>query len=197
MTKIVDFYFDFISPFSYLANYRLNQVAQDRRVSICYHAIDLAAAKKAIGNIGPSNRELPVKLSYLTVDLMRWAEIYRIDLRFIPNFNSRSLNVGSFFAKDESERSRYVNFAFGRTWGVGQAPDDVEVLSEVASEMQWNKEDFFAFIESPKGRAAYEESTEKAIERKVFGVPFMCVDDKSWWGNDRIFMLEDYLERNG
>lgn len=197
MSKRIDFYFDFLSPFSYLANYRLGQVASEYGVSICYHAIDLAAAKRAIGNTGPTNRELPVKLAYLAEDLKCWAGIYGVDLEFIPNFNSGLLNIGSFYVNDEKDRARYVTAAFNNTWGLGRAPDDIEVLRDVASEMGWNEADFLAFVESREGHLAYEQSTKNAIENKVFGVPFMRVDDKAWWGNDRVFMLEDYLKNNG
>lgn len=190
---VVDFYFDFLSPFSYLANHRLSKLAQDRGFSIRYYAINLARAKAAIGNIGPSNRDLKVKLDYLKVDLQRWAELYGIALVFPPNYNSRRMNTGLYYPGTAAQAADYVNVVFHAIWGEGLAPD-AESLPALASEaLGWDREDFEAFLSSDAATDAYDGHTQAAIERKVFGVPTIFLGDEMWWGNDRLFMLESAL----
>ncbi|MGH7907484.1 MAG: DsbA family protein, partial [Candidatus Binataceae bacterium] len=72
----VDFYFDFPSPYSYLATFRISRLERDFGANIMYHAIDLEAAKAAIGNTRPASHLLPKKFRFLKADLSRWADRY-------------------------------------------------------------------------------------------------------------------------
>lgn len=191
--KQIDFYFDFLSPFAYLARHRLVQIAEKHGVSVAYKPIDLAKAKLAIGNNGPTNRELPVKLAYLMTDLQRWAERYDIPLQVVKNHNSRLLNIGTFFAKGGAEAGRYVEAAYRLTWGEGGAPDDEALHRRLAREMGWNETEFLAFLQSPEAATLYEESTQAAIAKHVFGVPMTMIGEDMWWGNDRLMFVDEYL----
>nr|AAA16133.2 DoxJ [Pseudomonas sp.] len=188
---IVDFYFDFLSPFSYLANHRLSKLAQDYGFSIRYYAIDLARVKIAIGNVGPSNRDLIVKLDYLKVDLQRWAELYEIPLVFPANYNSRRMNTGLYYSGAMAQTGAYVNVVFNAVWGDGIAPDLESLPALVSEKLGWDRSAFEDFISSDAATERYDEQTHAAIERKVFGVPTMFLGDEMWWGNDRLFMLEN------
>lgn len=190
----VDFYFDFLSPFSYLANHRLGKIAQKHTLEVVYHAIDLSKAKTAIGNVGPSNRDLKVKLDYLKVDLQRWADLYGVPLKFPPNFNSARLNTGVYYPEAAGIRSAYVQFVFDRVWGRGIAPDDEGLLDEVARHFGWSERAFRDFVSGGDGLGAYDAATTAAIKRKVFGVPTMFFGEAMWWGNDRLFLLEQALK---
>src|SRR3546814_3604932 len=82
MTATIDFYFDFISPFSYLAQLRLPEIARRHGRALAYHPIDIPEAKIAAGNYGPSNREVPAKIKVLTADLQRLGRRYDVPLTF-------------------------------------------------------------------------------------------------------------------
>lgn len=192
---VVDLYFDFLSPYSYLANHRLSALAGRYGFSIRYHAIDLVRAKVAIGNIGPSNRELTVKLDYLKVDLQRWADLYGIPLVFPPNYNSHRMNAGLYYPAARERAADYVRLVFDAVWGKGVAPDADGLPSLVCDMAGWDKADFDYFLNSEGATKAYDMETQAAIERKVFGVPTMFLGDEMWWGNDRIFMLESKLKK--
>ncbi|HCI4033153.1 TPA: 2-hydroxychromene-2-carboxylate isomerase [Pseudomonas aeruginosa] len=192
---IVDFYFDFLSPFSYLANQRLSKLAQDHGLTIRYNAIDLARVKIAIGNVGPSNRDLEVKLDYLKVDLQRWAQLYGIPLVFPANYNSRRMNTGLYYSEAEVQAAAYVNVVFNAIWGEGIAPDLESLPALVSEKLGWDRNAFERFLSSNAATERYDEQTHFAIERKVFGVPTMFLGDEMWWGNDRLFMLESAMGR--
>lgn len=189
----IQFYFDFLSPFAYLARHRLSDLARQHDWAVDYIAIDLARAKTAIGNVGPGNRDLPVKLAYIKHDLERWAKLYGIHLVFPPNYHSQKLNTGLYYPQCQGFEADYVRVAFHQVWGLGKAPDSNDVLSTVAFEMGWNPADFLHFVDSEKGQGEYTEATRQAIARNVFGVPTMAVRDEMWWGNDRLFLLEKFL----
>lgn len=187
------FYFDFLSPFAYLARYRLVEIAHQYGSRIDYRPIDLAQAKHAIGNTGPTNRELPVKLAYLMKDFQRWAARYGAPFSLVKNHNSRLLNLGTFYAQQKGQTGDYVELSFRYTWGKGGAPDDSQLHRSIASELGWNEQAFLFFIASKEAEEKYEKNNCEAIERGVFGVPTMCVGDEMWWGNDRLDFLEEHL----
>lgn len=189
----IQFYFDFLSPFAYLARHRLAELAGQHDCAVDYIAIDLAQAKTAIGNVGPGNRDLPVKLAYIKHDLQRWAKLYGIQLVFPPSYNSQKLNTGLYYPHCQGFEADYVRRAFHQVWGLGKAPDSNEVLSTVASAMGWNPADFLQFLDGVGGHGRYRNATRQAIARNVFGVPTMTVHDEMWWGNDRLFFLEKFL----
>lgn len=191
----VRFYFDFLSPYAYLARHRLVELSVRCGWRIEYRSIDLGRAKQAIGNTGPANRDMPVKLAYLAKDLSRWAALYGVGLRFPPNFHSGWLNTGLYYPECQGCETDYVRTAFQHVWGFGRAPDAQETLQAVAGAMSWDPDGFAAFVNSEVGLQAYCESTDEAIARHVFGVPTMVVGDEMWWGNDRIFLLENYLNQ--
>ncbi len=189
----IQFYFDFLSPFAYLARHRLSELAGQHDWAVDYIAIDLAHAKTAIGNVGPGNRDLPVKLAYIKHDLQRWAKLYGIHLVFPPSYNSQKLNTGLYYPQCQGFEADYVRVAFDQVWGLGKAPDSNDVLATVAVEMGWNPADFLHFVDDEKADDVYMDATRQAIARNVFGVPTMAVCDEMWWGNDRLFFLEKFL----
>lgn len=192
-SKNIEFYFDFLSPFAYLARHKLAEIADKYSCVVTYRAIDLDQAKKAIGNTGPSNRELPVKLGYLVKDLIRWAERYGIPLKPVQNHNSRLLNIGNHYADQRGRSEEYVESAYRHTWGEGGAPDDEALLRNVANELHWDPEDFLGYINSPEAEESYQATTREAIGKGVFGVPTVMIGDQMWWGNDRLLFVEEYL----
>lgn len=191
--KQIVFYFDFLSPFAYVARHRLVQIAEKNGADVAYRPIDLAKAKLAIGNNGPTNRELPIKLAYLMKDLKRWANRYGIPFEVIKNHNSRLLNIGTFFAEDNGQAGRYVEIAYRLTWGTGGAPDDGAMHRQLAREMDWKETEFLDFLQSPEAAERYEASTQAAIAKHVFGVPMTMIGEEMWWGNDRMMFVDEYL----
>lgn len=191
---MLDFYFDFMSPYAYLASVRLPSIAQRFGVEVSYHPIDLGIAKFSIGNTGPPNRELHVKRNHLARDLQRWAQRYEIPLRFPERLDSRLLNTGFFYAKHRSRAAEYLRHGFHRVWGEGNSPDDIVVFRSICKTLNWDLEDFIHYINSESGSRAYSQSTSAAISNQVFGVPMVKIGAEMWWGNDRLDFVIDYLE---
>jgi 2-hydroxychromene-2-carboxylate isomerase len=191
----IDFYFDFFSPYSYLANFRVPGLADKYGYSLTYKPIDLKAAKLAAGNTGPATAQMPAKLRYAIADLTRWAKRYGATFAFAAGAptSSARINKGTFFAIETGQARDYVKHAYHATFGTGGAFDSDEVLSAIARQMGWSPEAFLAFVQSDKAEQLYAAGNKEAQERGVFGVPIMMVGDEMWWGNDRLDFLEEYL----
>lgn len=191
--KTVEFFFDFLSPFAYLAHQKLPALAARYGFGIRYVPMDLPRAKRVAGNTGPSNREIPVKLRYLTADMNRWAVRYGVPLVFPKSFASEAMNKGTMFAEDRGRVGEYVAAAFARIWGRGEDMSSEPVLRGLALDMGWSPDEFLGFVASPQAAEWFEALNQEAHYRGVFGVPTMMVGEEMWWGNDRMEFLEDFL----
>lgn len=190
----IDFYFDFLSPYSYLAHCRLPALADKYGYGVTYRPIDLKAAKLAAGNTGPATVQMPVKLRYAMADLTRWANKYGAPLAFaqVPPVTERA-NMGTFFAQQKGQEQAYVSALWTATFGVGGDFNSDELLGDVARQLGWSPEEFLEFVESDTAKSLYETGNREAQDRGVFGAPIMMVGDEMWWGNDRLDLLEEYL----
>lgn len=192
-TKVIDFFFDFMSPFAYLAHSQLPELARKHGYELRYRPIDLPAAKLAAGNTGPPNVSMPIKLRYLRKDLDRWAERYKIPISFPPSLKSELANKGVFFAEAKGQCEDYVRHVWSHSWGEGQDMSSEDLLAEIASELGWEPDAFLAYVHSEEAEDAYRLSNEEAHSRGVFGAPIMMIGEEMWWGNDRLFFLDEYL----
>lgn len=210
--KTIDFYFDFISPYAYLASCRLPSIAEKYGYAINYIPIDLTAAKLAAGNTGPASAQIPPKLRYATADLMRWAKKYGVPFALFTKksgasggeppgkvelpkelLDSSRANKAVYFARDNGREREYIELMFRNTFGAGALVGDDNVLRATINELGWDADAVFTFVHSENAARTYEEANNAAQARGVFGVPTMIVDEEMWWGNDRLDMLEEYL----
>ncbi len=187
------FYLDFISPFAYLANSRLPDVARRRGARIDYVPMDVMHAKLAGGNFAPSTRVLPAKAAFIRRDRLEWARRYGLPMNDPKAFRAPRLNAGLLLAGDRGVAREYADAAFHRVWGLGGDPDDPALLAEVCTALAWDVREFIAHVESPQGRERYALVQKKAWAEGVFGVPMMVVGREMFWGNDRLDFLEECL----
>ncbi|MFZ3222912.1 MAG: 2-hydroxychromene-2-carboxylate isomerase [Rugosibacter sp.] len=195
MKKQLEFFFDFMSPFAFLAETQLGALTDKFDLDVRYVPLDLPVAKLAAGNNGPSNRMVPAKLRYLTSDMQRWAKRYNLPpLVFPTNFASERANRGLFYAIDKGQSREYVHNMFQAVWGRGEDMTDEAVLRRVAEELGWSGDAFLAYTLGEDSAQRFAAANKETHERGVFGVPTMFVDGEMWWGNDRLQFVEEYLK---
>ncbi len=195
MSGVIDFYFDFISPYSYLSHCRLPGMAARHGHEIAYHVVDLTVIKLEGGNTGPTTREMPLKYRYSRADMQRWATRYGVAIKRPSGYGDGPdrLNKGAFMAEDLGAIGDYVTAVWRRVWGEGGDMADEALIRGVAGELGWDVGKFLAFTSSAEAEARYRDSTRAAHERGVFGVPAMMIGAEMWWGNDRLDFLEEFL----
>ena len=191
---VIDFYFDFMSPYAYLAHHRLGKIADIHKIEIRLHPVDLVTVKLAVGNTGPSNRSIPPKIKHLSEDLRRWAEVYNIPLKTVTNHQSQRMSRGYFLAAAKGIGAKYVRAAFAIGWGRGSDLDSDDILAEQGEKIGGNGSDFLNQLNASTLISRYDAETQLAIDRGVFGVPTMISDDGTmWWGNDRLDWVEAHV----
>jgi 2-hydroxychromene-2-carboxylate isomerase len=194
MARLIEFYVDFISPFSYLALHRLPGLATRFGHDVDYKLLDLKEAKRLAGNIGPSTRDIPLKLAYARIDQRRWAKRYGIPIATPAHYDPLRLQRGFFFAKARARTHDYLKIAFHKVWGEGASMIDETMLGAVAAELGWDGDAFLDYTRSEFADAEIQAATHDAHARGVFGVPTMIIGGEMWWGNDRLDFVEEFLK---
>ncbi len=189
----IKFYFDFLSPYAYLAQQRLPALAAQAGCDIDYVPVDLAWIKREARNTGPSAREMPLKLTYARADLQRWAGRYGVTLIPLVSYDSSRANKGVFFAIDQGMAAEYVDLLWKRVYGEGADMGSDPLLQSVARTLDWDPKRFLDYTGSAAAQDRLEAANRAAHQQGVFGVPSMVIDDTLWWGNDRLEFLADHL----
>lgn len=203
MGKKIDFYLDIISPYTYFAHVKLPALAAKYGYTIAYHPMDVAVAKMASGNYGPSNRDIPPKINALKQDMSRWAKYYGVPLNFPKSFGNAAgfscarWNTGVLFANaHQGSTEKFVTEAWSRIYGKGADANDDSELRGAATAAGLNADEFMDYINSSRGQTDFRKSCVDAHKAGVFGAPIMMIDDQIWWGNDRLNFVEEYMAAN-
>ena len=192
MSRSVPVYFDFISPYSYLALTRLAEFGQRHGVAWEPVPVFYAALLDANDLVGPA--ETRAKRRYTLTDVLRAAALLGVPLVGPPAHPFRSLEalrVATLFADDARALELVVALA-SACWGEGRDLNDWEVLAEIVG--GGSAADLAARASAPEVKRALQERTTAAVEAGVFGVPTFELDGELFWGHDRLDHLAARLE---
>ncbi len=197
MTQI-HFYFDFFSPYSYLASLPVGDLAARHGATITYHVVDNQVIKLNAGTTGRPNHALPPKYRYLRSDLARWARRYGVPLISPESVSHMDHTIpprigrGFLVAGRRGNEIAYLHDAYRKIWGEAVEMNEA-LLRDLASSAGLPAGDFLKAIDSNEVRKEAEREMAEASERGVFGVPSFIVDGELFWGNDRLEMVEELL----
>ena len=195
--KSVEFYFDLGSPYSYLAYYRLLQIAEQQEIQIVYKPILLGGVFKATGNRSPI--EIPVKGVYSILDMQRWAEYYQIQMQMNPHFPMNTLTLMRILTGVQllhlEKFEQVLKLLFDAMFGTPQNLNEPTVLAEVLEPSGFSVEDIMSMVQSDVVKQKLITETEQAIQRGIFGAPTFFVGDEMYWGQDRLHFVEQALNK--
>ncbi|CAN5320787.1 2-hydroxychromene-2-carboxylate isomerase [soil metagenome] len=199
----VEFYLDVVSPYSYLAFGRVREICEERGAELVLRPMLLGAVHKAVGLQSPV--EIKNKGRYQRRDIERWAEHYRLPMRFPDPFPFRTLKTmrAAMFCEERGDLELFIREAFVLYWEEGGAPkgfdeaDEDGPLREVARRIGVEPDEVLEGAATGETKEALKNVTSGAVERGVFGAPAFFVGDEMFWGNDRLHFVEEALEKNG
>ena len=195
--KSVEFYFDLGSPYSYLAYYRLLQIAEQQEIQVVYKPILLGGVFKATGNRSPI--EVPVKGVYSILDMQRWAEYYQIQMQMNPHFPMNTLTLMRILTGVQllhlEKFEQVLKLLFDAMFGTPQNLNEPTVLAEVLEPSGFSVEDIMSMVQSDVVKQKLITETEQAIQRGIFGAPTFFVGDEMYWGQDRLHFVEQALNK--
>lgn len=189
----IGFFFDFVSPYSYLAFHRIGEIAAHSGCAVDYQAVDLAELKRRAGNTGPATRQIPVKLRYARTDIERWARRYGVTLVSPTSNRPMRANRGLALARREGRTMAYMTSAWAHGWRLGQDLSEDATLRAIADESGIHSDRLLAWVDSEEAIEILAAATDAAANAGLFGVPTMTCGDEMWWGNDRLDFLQEHL----
>lgn len=193
----VEFFFDLVSPYSYLAHYELQKIVARYKADIIWRPVLLGAILKETGNIAPI--QVPAKGRYMLHDLQKWAAHYQLPFQMNPFFpiNTVQLMRGALVMQQEGQAA-FLHYLDAVYKAMFVAPRNLNDPQEVIATLQ----DAGLDPALMQKRMAEDEiknklraETEEAVARGVFGAPTFFVDHEMYWGQDRLLFVEEALKK--
>ena len=195
--KDLDFYFDFSSPYGYLGAQLIEDLARRHGREVTWRPILLGVIFKATGSAPLT--ELPLKGGYAKRDMPRSARFHGIEFRMPSRFPIPTQAAARIVLKQrERDPSRVapIVHALFRAYFV----DDIDIsdpdrAAEAAAHAGGDAAEWRAAVDDAAIKEALKQEVAQAIERGVFGSPFVIVDGEPFWGLDRFPQLERWLAK--
>ena len=187
----LDFYFDYRSPYAYLAQTQVRTLGVD----IAWRPFEILQLMDQVGNV-PTSITCKPKGKYLGMDLMRWVAMYKVPFQRHPqsgNIDARRLLRATLAAAELGLADAAVGAIFEAYWGTGLPLATPEDVVAVLDRVNVGAPNLVARIDAPELDAALDAATEEAAARGVFGAPTMYVGDAMFFGNDRFDFIRASL----
>ena len=192
MTNVIDFYFDFISPYSYLAHKKLKYLNQNNKLNINYKPILLGGLHKLGGITAPAFNERKMKNMKNDCELI--AKKNKIEFKWNTKFPINSLYLmRGYLLIDSKLIEKYLDFFFEAYWRDNLDILDEKIINKILDQIGFNKEQFFRDISNNKIKLELKKYTNEAFEKDIFGAPTFLVNQKIFWGQDRLdYAIEEF-----
>jgi 2-hydroxychromene-2-carboxylate isomerase len=195
MTKTVEFFYDYASPFSYLADCQLPAIAARHGATIDYRPAILGVLIVESGNQPPPT--VPAKLAYMNADMRRWAT--RLDVPFVPNpaFPVRSITLmrAALIAQDMGVFPRFHDAMWRAMWQDAANLGDPAVLAGTLAQADLDADAIVRGTQDDAIKARLKKNCDEALARGAFGLPTFFVDGEMFFGNDRVDFVGEALAR--
>ena len=189
MTRSIDVYFEFMSPYSYVARLKIKQV---KNINFNYKPVLLGGLHNLQGITAPAF--IKPKLKHMISDCDLIAKKDKFNFIWNSKFPINSLNImrGYLFINNETQDS-YLNVIFDAYWKDNLDTSNEEVLRMLLEKCKIGPSDFFDGIKDPKIKDDLKNVTQEAHDKEIFGAPTFVVNNKIFWGQDRLeFALDEY-----
>lgn len=193
----IDYYFGLLSPWSYLAGTRLEEIAAKHGATITYKPVDLP---QLFDRTGGTRREIrhPARLQYMGQDLARWTQMLDMPLNPNPAFRGVNMAPASYavIAAQKAGGGDLGGLVHSLTRAVWVEDKDISDDAVIAAKLSEHGFDP-GLVNSGllSGAETYARNLDQAVEAGAFGSPFYIVtdSDQRFWGQERLAMLDTHL----
>ena len=195
MTKFIDFYFDFSSPYAYIGYKEIKKLEKKNSFKIKFMPIFLGGLHNAAG-ITPA-AFIKLKSKYMIEDTKLVSKKKNISFHFNSYFPIKTVNFmrGVLIAEKDNSEKNFIEKIFNAIWMDGLNMNDPIVINKVLKNIDLNPEIFFKKVSDQKVKDKLRKLTDDALKRKIFGVPAFVVNKKMFWGQDRLSYAIDEIKK--
>ncbi len=193
MPKKLEYFFDYVSPFSFLANSQLPALIERTGAELEYRPFLLGGVMKASGNSPPFS--VPAKGAYTATDTGRWATHYGLSLKPNPHFPVKTVLPmrAALVMLEDGGFPAFHEAVFQSMWCEAGNIGDTEVLRAVLEKIGADANHILGRCQEQSIKDALRKNTEEAVERGAFGAPTFYIGDEMFFGNDRLGFVEQAL----
>lgn len=203
MNKPIDFYFDFSSPYGYLASTRIEAIAEKHDRVVAWQPILLGAVFKVSGQAPLTT--YPLKGEYALMDFDRAAREYKTPFKQPDVFPIGAVAASraccwlkaSTDAQLVEKLTPFVHALFKSYYVDGHNISEPDQVLAVAQSVGIDKDDLAMGLSEQTTKDALREAVENAIALGIFGSPICVVDGELFWGSDRLEQIDRWLTRGG
>jgi 2-hydroxychromene-2-carboxylate isomerase len=199
MTEPIEFWFDFSSPYSYLASERIDDLAAKHGRKVKWRPIMLGAAFKASGL--PLLLTVPLKGEYSKRDIERSARFMGVPYSFPPKFPLATLIAARGYywlhGQDCAKAREFAHAVFRAYWVDGRDISESPVVLAITTGLGIDGDAFTAAVATPEIKDRVKQETDAAIAKGMFGAPYFMVDGEPFWGADRLPQIDKWLATGG
>ena len=192
MIKPFDFYFDFVSPYSFLAHKEIRKIENKAKIKIKYNPILLGGLHNLHGIKAPAF--IPAKAKHMVRDCKLIAERNNVKFKFNSYFPIKSLDLmrGVLVAEEDNIKDYYIDNIFSTIWQDGLNMNDEIIVQKILKNLNINHKTFALRSTSSLIKDSLRKKTHEAYEIGIFGAPTFLSNNKIFWGQDRIeFALKE------
>jgi len=199
MSSKIDFYFDFYSPYGYLASLRIDEIAARHGRRVNWKPFMLGATFSITGH--QPLIDTPMMADYTLLDLQRSARLQAANFRMPDDYPKAALSCSrAYYLLVDEQPEQAVALAkaiYKAIFGEGKDGTRIELIAELARNLEIDAEALVPAMQTQPIKDRLKAETQAAINRGVFGSPFIFIGDEPFWGNDRLDQLDHWLETGG
>ena len=195
MTKFIDFYFDFSSPYAYIGYKEIKKLEKKNSFKIKFMPIFLGGLHNAAG-ITPA-AFIKLKSKYMIEDTKLVSKKKNISFHFNSYFPIKTVNFmrGVLIAEKDDSEKNFIEKIFNAIWMDGLNMNDPIVINKVLKNIDLNPEIFLKKVSDQKIKDKLRKLTDDALKKGIFGAPTYIVNKKIFWGQDRLYYAIDEAEK--
>ena len=192
MSDHIDFYFDIISPYAYIAYKKILKI---KDINFKLKPILLGGLHNLAGITAPAFNKYKMKNMQNDCELV--AKKNNISFKWNSKFPINSLNImrGYLCVKD-NKKEEYLNNFFEAYWKEDLDLSNEENIKILLKKLKIDEHDFFNLIKNQDTKDKLKQFTQEAFEKEVFGAPTFIVNNKIFWGQDRLEYALDEIKKN-
>ncbi len=199
MSSSIDFYFDFYSPYGYLASLRIDEIAARHGCRVNWKPFLLGATFPITGHQPLTNT--PMMSEYALLDMERSARLQAANFRMPDDFPKAALSCSRafYYLLDEQPEAAVAlaKAIYNAIFGEGRDGTNIDLIAELAANIGIDAKALVPALQDPAIKDRLKAETQAAIDRGVFGSPFIFVGEEPFWGNDRLDQLDRWLDTGG
>tara|TARA_B110000285_G_scaffold224066_1_gene280403 strand:+ start:239 stop:826 length:588 start_codon:yes stop_codon:yes gene_type:complete len=195
MNNTIDFYFDFVSPYTFISFQQIKTIKFKQDFKFRLKPILLGGLHDLHKITAPAF--VPAKARFMIRDCKMVCEKYKISFKFNSYFPIKTLDLmrGVLIAEEDGIANKYIEKIFESIWVSGLNLNDQIIFNKVLKNLNINPKTFALRLSNQNIKDELKKRTQEAFNKGIFGAPTFYVNSKVFWGQDRLeFALAESLK---